>query len=211
MTSVVSPCPCKRRLMQIPRRRFRCVAEDLVRARAAGAHRWEGSVHKHQAQKTCERVGWCSLDRRSPDHSDNLDRKTSCFLAAVLSRQPLPAKSSQVWGWRWHHCFLPELDACKEEMQGISNLERQVLLSGSKPLMHSLVEPCTKSCTLPTTTSEKWPLPAKPKLTNLANLQLLPTSSPAPASVAASNPCGYPFTFHRGEPLHIISKLIRKH
>lgn len=31
--------------------------------------------------------------------------------------------------------IFPDLDACKEAMKGISNLEREVLLSGSKPLV----------------------------------------------------------------------------
>lgn len=141
--------------MQSSRLRFRCVAESLDSAHVAGAT-WlvptiEGSVHKRQGQEARERLGRCSLDRRSPDRSDNWDRKTSCFLAAV----PPQHKALRCKDGDGTAAFYQYLGACTEETQGISNLERQDLLSGSKPLMRSLVDPCTKSYTLPTTSAEK--------------------------------------------------------
>lgn len=61
MISVLSPCPCRRRLMQSTRLSFHCVAESLVSAHMAGAHHERGLCTNVRPRKPVNRWGGAVL------------------------------------------------------------------------------------------------------------------------------------------------------
>lgn len=81
--------PWRRKLMQNTCQSTHCVSESPNSAHRAGAHYWEGSVYKSQALRCHPWMGWCGLDRGSPDHSIWTGRQ------AALWSLSLPSSPSQ--------------------------------------------------------------------------------------------------------------------